>query len=74
MYVAYISKRTQIYLDTQQDIRLFQRAAAAGTTRSALIRRAINAYPDGPPDADIARFRAAVDAAAGCAPYLSRCT
>jgi predicted transcriptional regulator len=73
MYVSYILKRTQICLEDQQDIRLFQRAEAAGTTRSALIRRAIDAYLDVPLDADIERFRNAAQAAAGCAPYLSRC-
>ena len=44
MYNTYIMKRTQIYLDDEHDRRLSERADAAGTTKSALIREAIDAY------------------------------
>jgi predicted DNA-binding protein len=72
MYVAYIMKRTQIYLDESQDERLAQRARAAGTTKSDLIREAIDAYLAGPADkrAELEAFRAAVRAAAGSVPRL----
>jgi metal-responsive CopG/Arc/MetJ family transcriptional regulator len=36
--------RTQIYLDDSQTARLDERAAAEGTSRSTLIRRAVDAY------------------------------
>lgn len=36
--------RTQIYLDDDQTTRLDQRAAAEGTSRSTLIRRAVDTY------------------------------
>jgi len=39
-----MSRRTQIYLDEEQTAKLDERAAAEGTTRSSLIRRAIDAY------------------------------
>ncbi|HWO83693.1 MAG TPA: CopG family transcriptional regulator [Solirubrobacterales bacterium] len=39
-----MSRRTQIYLDEGQTAKLDERAAAEGTTRSTLIRRAIDAY------------------------------
>lgn len=35
-------RRTQIYLDEEQDLALERRARAAGTTKSALIRNAID--------------------------------
>jgi len=65
-------KRTQIYVDEEQDESLAQRAAAAGVTKSTLIRAAIDAYLKGPPDERLRldRFRAAVRAAAGSAAYL----
>jgi hypothetical protein len=44
MYTAYIVRRTQIYLDEEQDRRLARRARAEGVTKSRLIRRAIDAY------------------------------
>jgi predicted DNA-binding protein len=44
MYVTYIVKRTQIYLDEEQSQRLAQRAAAGGVTSSKLIREAIEQY------------------------------
>lgn len=37
-------RRTQIYLDDDQTARLDQRAAAEGTSRSTLIRRAVDTY------------------------------
>jgi metal-responsive CopG/Arc/MetJ family transcriptional regulator len=39
-----MNRRTQIYLDEKQTAKLDKRAAAEGTTRSTLIRRAIDAY------------------------------
>jgi metal-responsive CopG/Arc/MetJ family transcriptional regulator len=36
--------RTQIYLDEEQTARLDERAAAEGTSRSMLIRRAVDVY------------------------------
>lgn len=39
-----MNRRTQIYLDEAQTEKLDERAAAEGTTRSTLIRRAIDAY------------------------------
>ncbi len=74
MYYSYIVKRTQIYLNDTQDGELDRRAAAEGVTKSALIRRAIDAYLNGADDEELrlARFRASVDAAAGIAPDLPR--
>ena len=40
--MTYIMKRTQIYLDDEQDYRLQKRAQATGQTKSALIRDAID--------------------------------
>ena len=73
MYDSYIVKRTQIYLDADQDERLARRAEAEGTTRSALIRRAIDRYLQGEEDRTLplARFHRALQEAAGAAPYLS---
>ena len=72
MYDSYIVKRTQIYLDDKQDGDLARRAAAEGLTKSALIRRAVDAYleTDGDDELWLARFKAAVDAVAGSAPDL----
>lgn len=66
-------KRTQIYVDEEQDESLAKRAAAAGVTKSTLIREAIDAYLKGPVDKQLRldRFRAAVRAAAGSADYFS---
>jgi predicted DNA-binding protein len=64
MYVSYIMKRTQIYLEADQDRRLATRARADGTTKSTVIREAIESYlsaSDG--DAErLAAFQSAVDA------------
>jgi predicted DNA-binding protein len=62
MYISYIMKRTQIYLDQDQDARLATRARAAGTTKSTLIRNAIEEYlakPDA--DARLAELRVVLD-------------
>jgi predicted DNA-binding protein len=74
MYIAYIMKRTQIYLEESQHERLAKRARAAGTTKSDLIREAVNAYLAGPDDegAQLLAFRAAVRAAAGSVPRLPK--
>jgi predicted DNA-binding protein len=65
MYDTYIMKRTQIYLEADQDRRLATRASAAGVTKSTLIREAVEAYLATPDAADqLAQFRAAVDAVA----------
>jgi predicted DNA-binding protein len=42
--ITYIMRRTQIYLDDDQDRRLERRARATGTSRSALIREAIDRF------------------------------
>lgn len=67
MYTTYIMKRTQIYLDEKQDERLARRARASGTTKSDLIREAVDAYLAGPEDraGQLTAFRAAVRAVAG---------
>lgn len=62
MYSSYIMKRTQIYLDQDQDRRLATRARSAGVTKSALIREALETYLTTPDeDALLAEFRAALD-------------
>lgn len=67
MYAVYIVKRTQIYLEEAQDERLTERAAAIGTTKSDLIREAVDAYLGGPDDdrSELLAFRMAVRSAAG---------
>ena len=72
MYAPYIVRRTQIYLDEEQDRRLAERARATGRTKSDLLREALDRLLNTPPseDEEMARFRAAVDAAFGIAPYL----
>jgi hypothetical protein len=74
VYDLYTVKRTQIYLDEEQDRELGRRAVAEGLTKSAVIRRALGAYLNGADDDELrlARFRAAVEAAAGVAPDLPR--
>jgi predicted transcriptional regulator len=63
MYDTYIMRRTQIYLDDDQNARLDRRAAAANVTKSHLIREAVASYlAASDDDADAAAFRAAVDA------------
>jgi predicted DNA-binding protein len=73
MYDSYIVRRTQIYLDDDQDAALAERARRAGRTKSSLIRDAIDVYLDDDEDGEagaLARMRAAIDDAAGIAPYL----
>jgi predicted transcriptional regulator len=67
-------RRTQIYLDEDQDRRLSERAAAARRTKSEVIRRAIDNYLEQPlaEEAKLEEFRAAVAAAASAEPYLTR--
>ncbi len=59
-------KRTQIYLESGQDRRLARRAASVGTTKSMLIREAIESYLSSSDEAgdQLDRFRTALDAAA----------
>lgn len=72
MYSTYIMRRTQIYIADDQDRLLDERAGSLGTTKSAVIRDAIDAFlqPDASRDAGVDRFRAAVRGAAGIAEYL----
>ena len=72
MYATYIVRRTQIYLDEEQDRRLAERARASGRTKSDLLREALDRLLDTPlgEEEELARFRAAADAAFGIAPYL----
>lgn len=74
MYTTYIMRRTQIYLDDVQHERLGKRARAAGTTRSDLIREAVDAYLAGPQaeDARLLAFRQAIREAAGTVRRLPR--
>lgn len=73
MYDLYIMRRTQIYIDDDNDRELTRRAAESGVTKSKLIRRAIREYlesSDGE-HAVLERFRTAVRHASGAAPALS---
>ena len=72
MYAPYIVRRTQIYLDEEQDRRLAERARATGRTKSDLLREALDRLLASPlsDDEELARFRAAASAAFGVAPYL----
>ena len=65
-------RRTQVYLEDEQDRALTARAHAAGRTKSALIRDAIDSYlaPASAEEIGVARFKAAVAAVQGIAPYL----
>lgn len=65
--------RTQIYLDNEQTARLDERAAAEGTSRSMLIRRAVDIYLSREEqDAVLWReqWRSALDGTAGIASHL----
>ena len=65
--------RTQIYLDEKQTTRLDERAAAEGTSRSTVIRRAVDDYlakEDQDSAAWQGQWREALEASAGVAPYL----
>jgi predicted DNA-binding protein len=58
MYISYIMRRTQIYLSSDQAASLARRARAAGTTKSNLIREAIEDYLAKPDeDARLAELR-----------------
>lgn len=72
MYTTYIMRRTQIYLDDEQDRLLSIRADALGTTKSAVIRDAIDAFlmRERSGDSELQRLRAAVADAAGVASSL----
>lgn len=73
MYTTYIVRRTQIYIGDDQDRLLDERAESLGTTKSAVIRDAIDAFLLPSPsarDAGVERLRAAVREAAGIADYL----
>lgn len=72
MYDLYIMHRTQIYLDERQERALVDRARRVGRTKSSLIREAIDSYlvPASAEQTGLARLRAAVADARGCAAYL----
>lgn len=73
MYAVYTMQRTQIYLAEEQSRLLEARAKSAGTTRSALIRDAIDAFladSSTAQDAGVQRFRSLLAEASGVAPYL----
>jgi metal-responsive CopG/Arc/MetJ family transcriptional regulator len=59
MYTYIAMDRTQIYLDAAQTRELDRRAKAQGTTRSHLIREAVEAYLA--PSWDAKAFNAALD-------------
>lgn len=69
---SYIVKRTQIYVDEAQDHRLARRAAETGTTKSDLIRHAIDAYLDEPPEEErgLEHFKRVLREVAGSIPRL----
>lgn len=65
--------RTQIYLDEAQTARLDRRAAAEGTSRSVVIRRAVDVYlsqEERDAAAWQAQWKKAIKGTAGIAPYL----
>ena len=64
MYNSYIVRRTQIYLDDEQDERLTRRAQGTGVTKSMLIRQAIDSLLDESTQSQSAltRFRSALKA------------
>ena len=68
MYATYIMKRTQIYLDDEQDAVLARKAKEKGTTKSSLIRDAVAEYiastSDDEERAGVERFRKALRAIA----------
>ncbi|HEX2392285.1 MAG TPA: CopG family transcriptional regulator [Solirubrobacterales bacterium] len=67
--------RTQIYLNEEQTARLDERAAAEGTSRSVVIRRAVDIYLSQEAQ-DTAvwkeQWRKAIEGTAGIAPYLEQ--
>lgn len=62
-------RRTQIYLNEDQDAKLEWRARAAGVTKSALIRAAIDAFLERDRDPD--GLGQALSATAGALPDLA---
>lgn len=65
--------RTQIYLDDSQTARLDERAAAQGTSRSMVIRRAVDVYlaqEEGDAAAWREQWKKAVEKSAGLVPSL----
>lgn len=66
----YTVKRTQIYLDEEQTSRLDERATAGGTTRSGVIRAAIDSYLAPGGEDWRAHWNDALRATGGAAPYL----
>lgn len=65
--------RTQIYLDDEQTSRLDERAAAEGTSRSLIIRRAVDKYLSEDEQSSAAwraQWGEALERTAGIAPYL----
>lgn len=71
LYIVKI--RTQIYLDAAQTAELDERAGAEGTTRSTLIRRAIDAFLAQEEQKTVSwreQWQEAVAESAGIAPYL----
>lgn len=67
----YIVRRTQIYLDDEQARRLDEHAAEAGTTRSAVIRDAIDAHLRRGGTRWAEDWQQALKATSGIAPYLA---
>ena len=69
--------RTQIYLDDGQTARLDELAAAEGTSRSMVIRRAVDVYLS-EEERDAAawqtQWQKAIEGSAGIAPYLEEAT
>jgi predicted transcriptional regulator len=68
-----MNRRTQIYLDDRQTARLDRRAAAEGTSRSMLIRRAIEVFlSQEEQDAAVwqEQWKSALEGTAGAAPHL----
>ncbi len=61
-------KRTQIYLDEDQDARLERRARVTGATKSSLIRSAIDAFLARRPEAS--SLEASLRATNGALPNL----
>jgi metal-responsive CopG/Arc/MetJ family transcriptional regulator len=73
MYIHTSMNRTQIYLDDEQTTRLDKRAAAEGTSRSMLIRRAVDIYLSQEEQDDILwkeQWQRALEKTAGVASHL----
>lgn len=62
-------KRTQIYLDEEQDARLEARARASGSTKSSLIRSAIDSFLGRPRERS--SLEASLEGTKGALPNLS---